>query len=111
MEIIAVQPGTQIAQLVKLVGSRKKKAILARPTTQVTLSGTYWDGGSRSSYFLVDLNTQQVQPCEHYNPPQFGGPRQDPVVTLAPHQAVVEAGVFCGRPATPTIYFHPDHKM
>lgn len=107
MDIVALQPGTTLANIVKLVGSKKRKAILARPTEKVVLSGTYWDGGSRSDYFLVDLKTMQARPLAHYSPPQFGGPREDPAVELQPHQAVVEAGVFCGKPSTPTVYFHP----
>lgn len=107
MDIVTLQPGTDLANIVKLVGSKKRKAILARPTEQVALSGTYWDGGSRSDYFLVDLRTMQARPLQHVSPVQFGGPRQDPVVNLEPHHAVVEAGTFCGKPATPTVYFHP----
>lgn len=107
MDIVALQPGTTLANIVKLVGSKKRKAILARPTEKVALSGTYWDGGSRSDYFLVNLNTMQARPLARYNPPQFGGPKEDPVVELQPHQAVVVTGFSFGKPSTPTIYFHP----
>ena len=107
MDIITLQPGTRMAQIVKLVGSKKRKAILARPTDKVTMGGTYWDGGSRSDYFLVDLKAMQARPLPHVSPPQFGGPKEDPVINLEPHQAVVEAGIFCGKPSTPTIYLHP----
>jgi len=111
MDIVNLQAGTTLANIVRLVGSKKRKAILARPTDKVTLSGTYWDSGSRSDYFLVDLKMMQARPLAHYSPPQFNGPREDPVVNLEPHQAVVEAGVFCGKPSTPTIYFHPSYEM
>ena len=110
MDIVTLQPGTKLAQVCKLV-SKKRKAMVARPTTTVALSGTYWDGGSRSDYFLVDLNTMQVKALSHHAPIQFGGPKEDPVVNLEPHQAVVCAGTFCGKPATPTVYFHPACEM
>jgi hypothetical protein len=108
MDIVTITPGSVLSNIVKLTGSKKRKAILARPTTEVRLSGTYWDGGSRSNYFLVDLNTMQAKALASYAPPQFGGPKEDPVVKIEPHQAVVEAGVFCGKASTPTVYFHPE---
>lgn len=107
MDIVALQPGTKLAEICKLV-SKKRKAIIARPTTEVRLSGTYWDGGSRSDYFLIDLNTMQVVPLAGSAPPQFGGFREDPVQHLQRHQAIVEAGTFCGKPSTPTVYLHPE---
>jgi hypothetical protein len=110
MEIVTLQAGTKLAQVCKLV-SKKRKAILASPTEKVTISGSYWDGGSRSEYFLVDLHTMRATPIPGVAPVQFGGPREDPVVNLAPHQAVVCAGTFCGKPATPTVYFHPQADL
>lgn len=107
MHIIALQPGTILSNIVKLVGSKKRKVILAKPTVRVVLSGTHWDGGSRSDYFLVDLKTSEVSHLGHWNPPQYGGPSEDPIFNLKSHQAVVEAGIFCGKPSTPTIYLHP----
>lgn len=110
MDIVQLTPGTKLAQICKLF-SKKRKAILARPTEKVTISGSYWDGGSRSDYFLVDLRTMHVTPIAGVAPMQFGGPKEDPVVNLEAHQAVVCAGTFCGKPATPTVYFHPAYEM
>jgi hypothetical protein len=111
MDIKTLQAGTRLANIVKLTGCRKRRVILARPTEKVSISGSYWDEGSRSDYFLVDLNTNLVTPIPGVSPPQFGGPKSDPEVHLLVHQAVVCAGTFCGRPATPTIYFHPAYEM
>lgn len=108
MDIVTLQPGTSLANIVKLTGSKKRRAIIARPTTEVRLSGTYWDGGSRSDYFLVDMKTMECVPLAHVSPAQFGGPKEDPVQHIQPHQAVIEAGTFCGKPATPTVYLHPN---
>lgn len=107
MEIVKLKAGTTLAAIVKLTGSRKRSAIIARPATEVRLSGAYWDGGSRSDYFLVNMKTMECVALPHTNPPQFGGPKEDPVQHILPHQAVIEAGTFCGKPATPTVYLHP----
>lgn len=111
MDIITLQNGTIYADLVKAVGSRKKKAIIAPRRSCVHISGTYWDGGSRSDWFLVKLATKEVRPLAHQNPPQFGGPKEDPIQPLEPGWALIEAGVFCGKPSTPTIYLHPEEKV
>lgn len=111
MDIVALQPGTDLHRLVALTGSRKRKAILSPARERVTLTGTYWSGGSRSDYWLVDLNTWQARPLSGVAPAQFGGPQEDPVVNLEPHQAVVCAGTFSGRPATPVVTFHPSRQV
>ena len=110
MEVVALQAGTKLANIVKLV-SKKRKAFLAAPTTEVRMSGTYWDGGSRSNYFLVNLATKEVKPLAGVAPVQFGGPCVDPVQHLQVGYAVIEAGTFCGKPATPTVYLHPEQQM
>lgn len=103
MELIKLKDRPDIARLVRLV-SRKQKAFLARPTNQVSLSNTYWDGGSRSVYFLVHVDSGKVDCLPAVAPAQFGGPKQDPVQALSPGYAVIDAGVFCGQPATPVVY-------
>jgi hypothetical protein len=86
---------------------RKRDAFL-RVTSQCTLSGTYWDGGSRSTYHAVDISTGRVLPAPQYNPPQFGGPRTDPTVDIPDGVAIVRTGVFCGKTATATVYVNPN---
>lgn len=108
--IVSLQRGTTLAEIVKLV-SKKRKAIMAQPSTEVSLSGTYWDGGSRSDYFLIHIASKKVTPLAHQSPPQFGGPRTDVIKLLEPGYAIIEAGIFCGKPSTPTVYLRPDHQM
>ena len=110
MDIVQLTPGTKLASIVKLV-SKKRKAILAKPKTAVPISGTYWDGGSRSDWFLINLASMKAVPLAHQNPPQFGGPKEDPIQPLEPGYALICAGVFCGKPATPVVYFHPEEQM
>lgn len=83
---------------------RRQKAILTTGRSSVHLSGTYWDGGSISCYYLVNTATRQCTPLPSYAPPQFGGPREDHELALQEGFAVVCMGTFCGKPATPTIY-------
>jgi len=110
MHTVALKERPELLKIIKLVDPkfRKQNAFLHRQTTEVRLSGTYWDEGSRSSYYLVNLDTNQVVALDHCSPPQFGGPKEDPVQHLQPGFAIVEMGVFCGKPATPSIYLHPE---
>lgn len=85
---------------------RKQKAYLI-VSERVTLSGTYWDGGSRSTYTAIDLATGRNAGAPQYAPPQFGGPRTAPEVDLPSDVAIVETGTFCGKTATATVYVNP----
>ena len=71
---------------------RKHEAVI-KVETHVTLSGTYWDGGTRSTYTAVDLATHRSQGAPHYNPPQFGGPTASPEVALPIGTVIVETGM------------------
>ena len=50
----------------------------------VALTGTYWDGGSRSSYGGVSLADYSAATVPQFEPPQFGGPTQAPTVEVTP---------------------------
>lgn len=76
--------------------------------TSVSLDGTYWDGGSRSSYGGVNLATGKSAPLPQFDPPQFGGPVSTPKVDVRPGMAVVEHSIFCGKDHGITFYVHPD---
>ena len=43
----------------------------------------------------------------HFDPPQFGGPRETPVAELRPDLAIVEHSIFCGKDMGLTFYIHP----
>ena len=74
---------------------------------KVALTGTYWDGGSRSSYGGVNLSNFQAASLPQFDPPQHGGPIQTPEVEGRPGMAVVEHSIFCGRDTGITFYVHP----
>jgi len=85
---------------------RKHKAIL-RVSPAVALSGTYWDGGSRSTYTAVNLQTMRASAADQFDPPQFGGPATAPEVSIPEGVAIVQTGYFCGKTATAIIYINP----
>jgi hypothetical protein len=84
---------------------RKHKAIIV-PTKAMTLSGGAWDGGSRSTYFGSTLTGVEVPLSYSTTPAQFGG--VDKHLTLTPDLVVLQAGTFCGKPATVTIHALPE---
>ena len=90
--------------------SRKRTAYISQKNP-VTISGTYWDGGSRSEYYQVDIRTGRAQSLGSVAPPQFGGPAADPVVTIEPGSAIVRVGIFLGRPVVPTVYLPTDSPL
>jgi hypothetical protein len=96
-----------VREILAAVGSRKRTAYIY-PTTEVTYSGTFWDGGSRTVYTAVELATGRAVTGVRFDPPQFGGPRVDPVVQIPRGVVIVEHGTFMGKPATPRIHVHPE---
>lgn len=87
--------------------SYRKHDCILHPTETVTLSGTYWSGGSRSTYTAVNIATGMSSGAPQYNPPQFGGPQSDPQVSVPEGIAIVKTGTFCGKTAAATIYLNP----
>ena len=104
MEMIELAEHPQLAKLVKLAGSKKRRAILHRNVKEVRLSMTYWSEGSRYTYYRVDLPTGKLTELPHYAPPQFGGPAEEPGLQLDANTAVIRTGVFVGKPATPAVF-------
>ena len=75
---------------------------------QVECSGTFWDGGTRSTYdyIMPDGNTQKVSGLPS-SPPHFGGA---PPPIVLPEPAIVETGTFCGK-ASIAILFVPRSNL
>lgn len=76
-------------------------------TDKVELQGTYWSGGSRSTYTAVNIQTRAASSAQQYAPAQFGGPAEAPTVALPPGAVIVETGFFCGKVSTASVYVHP----
>ena len=108
MNIIELKTAPELVRVIKSADNtyRKMKAFL-RVGSTVTLSNTYWDGGSRSTYTAVCLTTGHNKGAPQYAPPQFGGPANAPTVSIPEGIAIVETGVFQGKTATATVYLNP----
>lgn len=77
----------------------RKRECVVQCDDKISLYGTYWDGGSRSEYRLVDISSgRQLSLSYSVNPPQFGG--YETTVDLQRGQALIKFGTFCGKPAT-----------
>jgi hypothetical protein len=87
----------------------RKRSARIRVANTVALHGTYWDGGSRSTYTAVDLATARCIDAPQYAPAAFGGPSQAPVVEVPLGVAIIESGVFCGKPATACVHIRPEN--
>lgn len=85
-----------------LTGSRKKTfGLSATATTESNFStASYWDGGSRSCYFIKNIITgiESNPPCGEF---PF---TKRPMTQLKPGEILVMTGTFNGKPATPIIY-------
>jgi hypothetical protein len=108
MQVITLKSAPELTRVIRCAAAdyRKHKAFV-HIRDSVELSGTYWDGGSRSTYTAVNLATGKASTAEQYAPPQFGGPRAPLNVAIPPGVAIVETGYFCGKPATASVYINP----
>lgn len=100
--IITLKDNPQMARIVKMVAPnyRKHKAIL-READSFTNNGTFWDGSSRSSHWLVTGHSVRAVPGPTA-PGQFGGGK--PVTIKLPVGSfVVTLGTFRGKTATASI--------
>lgn len=100
----------RLARIVRAVAPyyRKHSVFVSTRADKVTMSGTYWDSGSRDTYTGLDLGTMTTLPQPHFDPPQFGGPKEDPIFPMKPGRVCVKTGIFNGKKATAHIYVHPD---
>jgi len=85
----------------ELTGSRKCKFFLSTilPGNPVS-HNSYWDGGSRSYYSIHNISTgQSIQPNCNPGFPALASRTS----VLKDSEILVETGVFCGKPSTPSI--------
>jgi hypothetical protein len=108
MMLVKLTDHPEIRRIILAASPTYKKhqaSVSAYPT--VRLSGTYWDGGSRSTYVAVRLSDCFSLGAPQFDPPQFGGPRVDPVVEVPEGVAIVCVGTFCGKTATASVTLNP----
>ncbi len=106
MRIYVDRKDSTIDAICRKVGySGRKVSIKAQES--VTLSNTYWSGGSRSTYYGLNLETLQTVDLPHFSPPQFGGPSQPLEIPLVENLMVIEHDMFQGKDMGLILYIHP----
>lgn len=67
---------------------------------------SYWDGGSRDYYRVVNLVSGAI-----FEPPTLEpfGDKVEPYIPSAGY-ALVEHSIFCGKDSGRTVYLHPNDK-
>jgi hypothetical protein len=78
----------------------KGRKIKVEEVSHVRLSDRYWDGGTRSEYRAVELDTLHCaspQVTGFNAPAEYGGLREDPTIEIPEGVAIVEHSIFCGK--------------
>jgi hypothetical protein len=110
MQTLTLKDNPELKTIIKAAfPDYRKQNCFVHVSTECTLSGTYWDGGSRSTYVAVNLSTKRSAGAPQYDPPQFGGPQRDPKCAIPAGIAIVKSGTFCGKTAIAQIFIHPDN--
>ena len=96
------------AMVRRLSGTRKREFnLVLYNTPSITKDcNSYWDGGGIDKYAVLDMNGQYIR-----TPPSGDGLNKlaDPYV-IQPGTLLMETGVFCGKPTTPTFYGHESDR-
>lgn len=99
---------------------RKHRAVVEDFPDHGVNVNSYWDGGSRDEFALVELSTMRTKPLPTSSHPFFDlkgatGENEALVATrgnvtlkyIPVGFALVQAGTFCGKPSTATVYVNP----
>jgi hypothetical protein len=100
----------QWAKCVFKVFKYKRKGFSFHMSNETFLSGTFWDNGRRSTYYLVVVRDSDFKVGHIYprmDPPQFGGPVVTPYVHTSPEACIVNHEQIHGK-LWLTIYCHPE---
>lgn len=95
-----------ISKVLGAVGLEGTKSVQVEITPTLSMQNTWWDGGGRYSYHVVELATGRVLSVPHHDPPQFGGPTFAPNLQIPEGAVVVEVGQ--GTVKGVRIYAPPD---
>jgi len=115
-------PEVKAVVLAAFPSYRKQKATLSVFNGGVNIN-SYWDGGSRSEYAVVELASLQRKRLPTHSHPYFDVARHGIVnvetqdvavdrvgnltlIRLPAGFALVSAGTFCGKPATAHVYLN-----
>ena len=107
MKTVYLEPN-QVPEVLKSgYNGRKFEACI---TESITLNNTFWDGGTRSTYSVVELATgRQAAIARDSAPSWFGTDYNGESIALKPGFAVIEHSIFCGKDMGLTFHIHPDN--
>lgn len=126
MQTLSMKQHPEIARIVRAAfpGYKKHNVFLSAFGEHGHSINTYWDGGSRDCYALVDLATGQQRSLPTRTHPYFdvvraGVANQENEAIAVDHVgnvtlkvlpegvALVQGGTFCGKPATAHVFLNP----
>lgn len=127
MQTITLRDAPEVLRIVRAAfpDYRKLRAFLS-PFTHPKQVNSYWDGGSRNEYAIVELDTLRRKSLPTATHPYFDVARrglanaQDEythvdhvgnvtLTTLPVGFVLVQAGTFCGKPATAHVFVNPEN--
>lgn len=88
----------------ELTGSKKKSFYthIVCPNSKIN-TASYWDGGSHDKFVVYNTETG-----ERKYPPSGNYPTFQAEYVLQPCEVMIQTGTFCGKPATPSIWYRSD---
>lgn len=101
-------PAKEVKWLTSCAFSSKKRETRIVVTETVTFQNTFWDGGSKSEYRAVKLESGETAILDVGSSP-WTAIAEGKTVTLEPGFAIVEHSVFCGKEVLLTVYLHPSN--
>ena len=94
--------------LSRAIGSYNGRKFRITDHEEVSLHNMQWDGGSRSTYTVVNLDTGETKPVTDPRPwPENMSSAK--AVTIEHNWCVVEHAIFCGKDSGLTFHVHPDN--
>lgn len=94
-EAIYLEKNQVPKQLLGEYSGQKFRVVIAN---SVTLSNTYWSGGTRSYYYSVDLVTgKRAMIAADSTAPQFGPCADGESIAIKQGYAIIEHSYFCGK--------------
>lgn len=101
-------PTSEVSGIATQIGYRRKKVSVV-VTESVSLHNLNWDEGSKNTYHALDIpsgNLVLARACQVH---QMFNEHEGARVALRPDVAIVQTGVFRGKPSLMSLYVHPDN--
>ena len=109
MSIIHLEPTKQITDMVRIAFPRYngRKYRIDNSGRPVNIT-SYWSGGSRDYFAVVNLETRKVLPVPQNGTVFDGGPIASDGVVVPPGYVIIEHSIAMGKDFGITIYIDPD---